>query len=269
MLPHDVSLGGVSLAVWNAVLLVAVCAGYPALRAAFAVAGVAVPRLLVLRWLVTVYVSALGAQLFAYLFDLNTSALPPAGVSAWRYYLDPLYGAKTLYGAIVLLPLSLALVTAPFRDLAWRRALDLWTPPMFLVLGIVRLGCFLQGCCYGRRSELFGLTFPPGSAVYYDHLGHRLIEEGERSLAVVPTQLMAAAALLLLAGWSFAALRGAKAHVFARGLFAYSAFRFAVEFLRADPDRNFLFLFSTSQWIALAICLALSLRLRGERRGAA
>ena len=43
------------------------------------------------------------------------------------------------------------------------------------------------------------------------------------------------------------------------GIAAYSIFRFAIEFVRADVERNHYALLSTSQWIALALLAALAL----------
>jgi phosphatidylglycerol:prolipoprotein diacylglycerol transferase len=252
MYPDDVHLLGFDLAIWNLTFLLAVIVGYPVVVASIrARRPGSLPRLLPLRWIVTVYVSAIGAQLFAYLFDLNTSALPPPSVGWARYYFDPLFGPKTLYGAIVFLPVTLVAVAFPWRDLGYAEALDAWTPPMFVVLGLARVGCFLQGCCYGVRSDLFGISFPAGSPLYYQQLNAKLIADGEATLPVVPAQALSALALFALAIWSFRDLRRGETHLFALAVAMYSTFRFFLEFARDDPDRNFLGALSTSQWIAL------------------
>jgi phosphatidylglycerol:prolipoprotein diacylglycerol transferase len=254
MYPHDVHLFGLDLAIWNVAFLGGVIAGYPVLVDSMrARRGAAPPRLLPLRWIVTVYISAIGAQLFAYLFDLNTSALPPPSVGWARYYLDPLFGPKTLYGAIVFLPITLVAVVFPWRDLGYVEALDAWTPPMFVVLGIARVGCFLQGCCYGVRSDLFGISFPPASPLYYQQLNGKLIAEGEATLPVIPTQVLCAVLLFTLAVWCFRRLRRGDTDLFPAAVGVYSVLRFLLEFARDDPDRNFLGVLSTSQWIALFI----------------
>jgi hypothetical protein len=158
MYPHDLSLLGVSVSVWNATLLLAIVASYPLLRAAVRWRRAPRPRWLAVRWLLTIYGAVLGAQLFAYFFDLNTSALPPEDVGWGRYYLDPFYGPKTLYGGILFLPLTVVAVSVPWGDLRFGEALDAWTPPVFGLLGVVRVGCFLQSSrdaatgCPPRRS---------------------------------------------------------------------------------------------------------------------
>jgi phosphatidylglycerol:prolipoprotein diacylglycerol transferase len=257
MYPHDLHVFGLEIAIWNVLLLLGILAGYPVLLASLrARRRGAPPRFLPLRWIVTVYVSAIGAQLFAYFFDLNTTALPPPTVGWARYYLDPLFGPKTLYGAIVFLPVTLAAIVFPWRDLGYVEALDAWTPPMFVVLGIARVGCFLQGCCYGVHSERFGISFPFGSPSYYHQLNAKLIAEGETALPVIPTQAIEALVLFGLAAWFSRRLRQGDRNIFPAAVALYSLLRFVLEFARDDPDRNFLGVLSTSQWIAL-VALAL------------
>jgi phosphatidylglycerol:prolipoprotein diacylglycerol transferase len=257
MYPHAPRLFGLDLGAWNAMFLVAVLAGYPLLRGALRLRhGGALPRLLPLRWAITVYVSALGAQLFAYLFDLNTSVLPQ-GAGWLRYYFDPLYGPKTLYGAILALPLGAVAITRPWGDLDYREALDAWTPPMFGVLALARVGCFLQGCCYGIVSEHFGMRFPPHGSLYYRQLSAGLIHADAPTLPVVPTQLLEAGALLALCIWAWRRLAAGRFDIFLTGVAIYSAVRFMLELLRDDPDRNFLGALATSQWIAVLVLLAI------------
>lgn len=43
----------------------------------------------------------------------------------------------------------------PFWPLA-----DLVAPPLALGYGIVRIGCFLNGCCYGKPTSFLGVVFP-------------------------------------------------------------------------------------------------------------
>ena len=253
MYAHRIALGGLSLAVWDFVFLCGVTAGYFVLRATLRVAGFQRPRALAVRWLVTVYVSVVGAQLFAYAFDVNASLLPPASTSWLRYYLDPLGGPKTLYGAIVALPLGVAAATLPWRDVPYRSALDCWTPPLMSVLAVARLGCFLQGCCYGVRSDWFGMSFPAGSPAYQAQVRAGEIVAGAASHPVVPTQALSFIVLLLLAVWCYGRVREARRHVFFDGIALYSVARFGIEIVRADPERNAYGPFSTSQWIAIGI----------------
>jgi phosphatidylglycerol:prolipoprotein diacylglycerol transferase len=249
VLPIHVDLWGRRLVVWDLTLLVGVLLGYLVLHAAFA----APRRGLWLRYLVTVYVAVLAAQLFSYAFDAGTTVLPPPGFGAAAYYLSPLAGPKTLYGAVVALPLAVYLVSSLPRDLAFGRALACWTPAMFSVLAAARVGCFLQGCCYGVHSDTLGMSFAPGSVVHGAQFADGLVALDARSLPVVPTQAIEGVVLACIAVWSFRRARGGGPHVFPHSVAVYSVFRFAIEALRDDPARNQLGLLSTSQWVALAV----------------
>jgi phosphatidylglycerol---prolipoprotein diacylglyceryl transferase len=258
MYPGPIFIFGSPWATWNIAFLVGTLAGYFILRSTYSdPAAPPVPRYLPLRYALCVYVCALGAQWFAYAFDSNTTVLPPPDVNPWRYYLHPLAGPKTLYGAILLLPLA-ALAFVPGTSVSWRSALERSTPALFGILTFARIGCFLQGCCYGLRNETFGLSFPLGSMVQGEQATARLIGFEDPSLPVLPTQIASALACFALAIWSRSRLRRGETNVFFASLAAYSAFRFAVEFVRADDARNHFWMLSTSQWIAVAILLAMA-----------
>ena len=252
--PKVLTAYGLEVSVWNVTFLLGVAIGYLVLEVAcrLRLEGRR-PAYLPLRWIISVYIATLGAQLFAYLFDLYTSALPPPSISWIRYYLDPLFGPKTLYGAIVFMPLSVVAISWPWKDLEFRAGLDCWTPPLFAVIGVTRIGCFLYGCCYGIRWDRWGISFPPDSPVSDHHLKAGLIDFGMPSLPVVPTQLISVFALLCICVWTLWCLRKNRREIFPDAVALYSIFRFGIEFVRDDPDRNFLGPFSSSQWISLLL----------------
>lgn len=125
-----------------------------------------------------------------------------------------------------------------------------------------RIGCFLAGCCYGRETDL------PIGAIYTAPIGGAPV-----GTPLLPVQLMEAALCLLL----FALLIlydkktfGKKPLMSAPCLYAagYGAIRFALEYLRGDSIRGFLFGLSTSQWISAAAVVlgAAGLFFFGKRR---
>lgn len=257
MYPHHFQLLGSSVSVWNLSFLSGVGVGYVVLRYSFSMPNApARPSLLWLRWLVTVYVAVIGAQLFAYAFDLKTSLIPPRSVSWANYYLNPLFGPKTLYGAIVFLPPAVLVALAPWRQLGFGKALERWTPALMAVLATARTGCFLQGCCYGVGSKWFGLSFSEGSVVYYAQFHEGLVAAGSASLPVIPTQALSVVVLAGLGWWSMRALAAGRRRIFVDVVALYSAYRFLLEFVRDDPGRNFYGMLSTSQWIAFGILAA-------------
>jgi phosphatidylglycerol:prolipoprotein diacylglycerol transferase len=106
--------------------------------------------------------------------------------------------------------------------LEWLRVLDHCIPFVALGHAIGRLGCFLNGCCYGKPTGAWwGVAFPG------------------QPLPVIPTQLLEAAGLCFL----YLGLRRAARHpaivsvpgrLLGGYLVSYAVLRFAVEFLRGD-----------------------------------
>lgn len=78
--------------------------------------------------------------------------------------------------------------------------IDSVMPAAGLIIFGTRIGCFLEGCCHGRVSDLlWAIHFPPGSPAYAWHLHHDLIWLGApSSLPVHPVQLYFALLGLLL-----------------------------------------------------------------------
>lgn len=250
MYPYPAHVLGIEIGVWNLTFLIAVVLAYPIWLRAL---GGTRPRAPVVRWIVIVYLSAVAAQLFAYAVDLHTTLAPSGAVGWLRYYLDPFAGPKTLYGVILFLPLIALAVSAPWGDLGHAEVLDSLTPPLCVVLAICRFGCFLQGCCYGIRSDLFGVVFPPAGPVYARQLAAGLIAPGGPTLPVVPAQLLEAFILAGLSFWAMRELGRGRRRIFLPVVAAYSTFRLAIEWVRDDPERNFLGPLSVSQWVALLV----------------
>ena len=141
--------------------------------------------------LVTLIASVFGARMLYVLEHLNefrrewTSAL-----ALWQ-------GGLTLYGGVAAGTFA-GLVAAKRMGLPVWITADALTPALALGTFFGRIGCFLNGCCYGRPTTLpWGVVFPPGSFA--------TLEFG--SQPVHPSQLYNAAAGLALFA-VFQALRG-------------------------------------------------------------
>jgi phosphatidylglycerol:prolipoprotein diacylglycerol transferase len=148
------------------------------------------------------------------------------------------------------------------RGLAW----DTFALGLALSVGILRVGCFLEGCCWGSVCFMpWSVTYtnPASSMPYF-------------GIPVHPTQLYNAAAgfalfgLLLQLRRAGTIARGGLMEVFVVG---YAITRFATEFFRGDSIRgeNVLLSLSTSQVISVALLVAiagrrLALRLRDRPR---
>ncbi len=134
-------------------------------------------------------------------------------------------------GAVVLI------VAARRNGVAPLALLDLVAPVSALALGVTRVGCFLNGCCFGRPSALpWAVSYPPGSPAQLQHAALGWVGVGQASLPVHPSQLYEAVAGLVLFALLWARYRRRRfvGEIVYSFLAAYAVWRFASQFLRAD-----------------------------------
>ena len=130
-------------------------------------------------------------------------------------------------------------------------------PAAALFAGIGRIGCLMTGCCYGRETDLpIGMRFDASPVAPH-------------GVALIPTQLIEALFDFALAAvlWRLGR-EGSRASRNLIGIYlgTYAAFRFLLEFLRADEARGSLGWFSTSQWISIAALIILTIIFLSERK---
>ena len=81
-------------------------------------------------------------------------------------------GGLVVYGSLIGGLLGGAAFIVRYGFPFWA-TLDLITPSLALGLAIGRLGCFLNGCCFGGACDLpWAVRFPPGSPAYEHQLAH-------------------------------------------------------------------------------------------------
>lgn len=192
----------------------------------------------------TVVAGILGARLFYILLN-------------YRFFMDhPLEivmiqnGGLAWHGGLI----AAAVVAIRFirkKGLPLATMLDLIAPYAALGESIGRIGCFLNGCCFGREIA-WGIYFPVHDARLH------------------PTQLYAMAGLFIL----FFILRHYRkivqipGDVFVLYLFGASLLRFVIEFFRAD---HYVLVFGLSvyQWVCvglIAVAGYVHLRLKSRTR---
>ena len=149
----------------------------------------------------------------------------------------------------------------------WKYA-DIATPSIALGYAIARIGCFLNGCCYGIISEKYGIRFPSLNMppAYLQQLKDGLITSGSTySLPLIPTQIYSSLYGLLL---FFIILRLKKykkydGYIFFNFLILYSIFRFIVEFFRFYENSVMIFNFLTiTQFVCIIIAVFALIYLR-------
>jgi phosphatidylglycerol:prolipoprotein diacylglycerol transferase len=136
---------------------------------------------------------------------------------------------------------------------------DLIAPSMMIGLALGRIGCFLNGCCYGGPTSLpWAVRFPPGSPPYADQVTNGLLSTTSppaESLPVHPAQLYSAitAALIGWLLWSYYPFRRRDGQVIALMLALYPISRFLEEIIRTDEPSVFGTGLSISQNISVAV----------------
>lgn len=86
-------------------------------------------------------------------------------------------GGLVVYGSIIGGAIA-AIVFLLLKKIPVVPVLDVLAPSLMLGIAIGRVGCFMNGCCFGGLSDLpWAVSFPPGSPAYVQQL-----DEGEISL---------------------------------------------------------------------------------------
>lgn len=152
-------------------------------------------------------------------------------------------GGLVFYGGLILSSAA-GIIYAKRAKMSILDAADLIAPFLALGHGIGRIGCFLNGCCFGRPTEsIFGICFPHSIGKVY------------------PTQLFSSIGLFFIFLLLFRAQRKRvfKGEIISIYLILYGTLRFFVEFLRGDV-RPILHNLSLAQVISMAaVCIGVLL----------
>ena len=184
--------------------------------------------------------SALGARLFYVIGQWENFRQNPAEILMFTR------GGFVLMGGLLFGVLA-ALLYARLKNIPPLKFVDILTPASILAYAIGRIGCFLNGCCFGIPTHsCLGIIFPDES------LAHSYFP-GE---AVYPTQLFSSASMALAFIILIFIYRAKKrdGFVFFWGLILYSTYRFLIEFIRFSPI-HWLTLTPT-QWAMLLVFTA-------------
>ena len=174
----------------------------------------------------------IGARAFYIIENLNYYLRNPIEIIMLQH------GGLSWFGGLIS-GLFAAIFYLKTKKLPIYKILDLIVPFVALAQAIGRVGCLLNGCCFGKVSR-FGLYFKVHQAV------------------LIPTQLYSSLALLLI----FLILRffqdrpHKEGQIFFLYLFLYSMKRFVIEFWRADNPVIFLGLTLFQILSILIFCLS-------------
>ena len=165
-------------------------------------------------------------------------------------------GGLIFYGGFIGAGLALALF-------AHRRGEPLWGLFDFVITGVPlahafgRIGCIMNGCCYGARHDgPLALHFPKDSLVWWRQVQDGLITRfTPQAEGVHPVQVYEAACGLLifaLLQWVYRRKRP-QGTVVGLYLVAYAIARFSLEYFRGDPRMRYGTPFSVAQFVSIAL----------------
>ncbi len=213
--------------------------------------------------------------------------------TAWANFRDAINvtsGGLTYYGGF-LLATPACIAYGIYKRVPLRTGMDIIAPCVMIGLGIGRIGCFLNGCCYGEECNVpWGVQFPYLSNAYVEQYAHHELDpapelfkqtetgkvlmspeelrkiypsakiaqlmqaEQAKVHKVHPAQLYSTATALLLAALltAYYTLPHVPGHVFALMCILEGATRFLLELLRVEPGVGGT-PFSLSMWIGVSL----------------
>lgn len=221
------------------------------------------PEIFVNAALIALVSGVVGARLSHVLENLPQYTDPAR--SAWANFIDAINirsGGLTFYGGLILgFPITVAY--GIWKKVPIRLGMDIFAPAIVVGLAFGRIGCFLNGCCYGAECDAgfpLGVRYPHNSTPYLDQLHTGAITPlAAHSLPVHPAQLYSTFTALLIAAICvcYFSLKPPAGRVMALMLMLEGTTRFLLEMLRSEPPVLIGGLgWSLSMYIGLLLALA-------------
>ncbi len=212
---------------WGVMLAVAFLIGITWARKRAIKAGIPPEHIIDLSFIVLIS-SVVGSRLFYVIYHLDEFADNLFDI------INPFQGGTigisglSMMGGIVLALVSAYLFFVIRRLKPWGIC-DAMMPMFALGMGLARIGCFLNGCCYGLPTHGHpGVIFSPNSAAGFHFPDTPLI----------PVQLyssLAGIAILLIVLWS-ERFKKFDGHSFWLTIVLYAIWRFVIDFFRYYED---------------------------------
>lgn len=180
----------------------------------------------------------------SFLKDLSSFSENPA-----LFINQYLSGGMVFYGGLIGALIGACIAAHVFN----RKLSDLYAllvPSIALMAGFGRIGCFCEGCCYGKPTDLpIGIVFTHSPVA-------------PNGIRLLPVQLMEAGFdFFLFFLLAYITRKENKPDVLVFYLLVYAGWRFIIEFFRGDVIRGSWGGLSTSQWISMGMILVLIIQM--------
>ena len=139
----------------------------------------------------------------------------------------------SMMGGVILAIVAIMMYFIIRRTYPWP-VVDIMAPSFLLGLGITRIGCFFNGCCFGLPTKTgLGIIFPGDSMAGWVF----------PRIPLWPTQLLESAAGFVMFGTALLLEKKKSFHgyTFWIVIMMYSVWRFAIDFMRYYEDSMVLF----------------------------
>jgi len=191
----------------------------------------------------------IGARIFYLISDMDWTGESKSLLGVIKVFLQFRGGGLVFYGGLLLaIPVGIIYLVVKKLNI-WKYA-DIAAPSIALGIAFARIGCYLNGCCWGKQCSVefpFHAAFPEGSypADFYR----------EANLPVYPTQFISSinAVILFVAFSLLYRRRKFDGQMFWLFCAAYAVTRFLIEFLRGDNQPVLLNTFTVSQGVSLLL----------------
>ncbi|MGE5372408.1 MAG: prolipoprotein diacylglyceryl transferase [Solirubrobacterales bacterium] len=184
------------------------------------------PYKMVIVWAVLIVSMAAGSRLFYW-------ALHPEEFRTLTQLLDTAQSGMAIAGGFLLVA-GLVPLFARVLEINLPKLWDALSVAFIPGIILIRIGCFLNGCCYGTPTTLpWAVRFPAGSYAYQDQHYHGIIGTPYYSLPVHPTQLYEILGVIMLGVvviWAIKRLRSGSG--FAVFIGGYALYRLGTDWFR-------------------------------------
>ncbi len=223
--------------------------------------------------LIAIFAGVIGARLAYLLMDYQPS---DGAYGTWTEWIAVWQGGLTFQGGLFL-ALAADWLYLRRRRISVGKMFDVFAPSLALGVGFGRLGCLMNGCCWGAIAPAgtwWAMLFPPETEpmlsqewmyseapAQWDGLVETLGYGAEAlpPLPIYATQIVSAIGLFLIAAGLLRAERRWRNRVDGQVvnwfLFAYAVGRFIIEFWRADTPLRYGFGafpgLKLGQWLAV------------------